>query len=68
MLQYLYHYLVGGSVFLVGFIFVWRQGDVGLRDPRARKNALLLIGGFALFALVHAFFQFVAPGLTLASP
>ena len=68
MLQYLYQYLVGGAIFLTGFIFVWRQGDVGFREPRARKNALLLLGGFALFALIHAFFQFIAPGLILASP
>lgn len=65
MLQYLYQYLVGGAIFLVGFLFVWRQGDVGLKDRRAIKNSLLLLGGFALFALVHAFFQFVAPGLSL---
>lgn len=68
MLQYLYQYLVGGTIFLLGFLFVWRQGDVGLRDARTRKNTLLLLGGFALFAAVHAFFQFVAPGLTLATP
>ncbi len=68
MLQYLYQYLVGGAIFFVGFFFVWRQGDVGFRDARTRRNALLLLGGFVLFALVHAFFQFVAPGLTLASP
>jgi hypothetical protein len=68
MLEYLYQYLVGGAIFLVGFLYVWRQGDVGFRDSRTRKNTLLLIGGFALFALVHAFFQFIAPGITLAAP
>ena len=65
MLQYLYQYLIGGAIFSIGFLFAWRQGDVGFKDRRARKNTALLLGGFALFALVHAFFQFVAPGLTL---
>ena len=65
MLQYAYQYLVGGAIFAIGLLFTWRQGDVGLKDSRARRNTLLLIGGFALFALVHAFFQFVAPNLTL---
>jgi len=68
MLQYLYQYLVGGAIFFAGFFFVWRQGDVGLRDRRARTNALLLLSGLALFAAVQAFFQFAAPGLTLAPP
>jgi len=68
MLPYLYQYLVGGTIFLVGFLFVWKQGDVGFRDRRTRSNTLLLLGGFAFFALVHAFFQFVAPDLILTGP
>ena len=65
MLQYAYQYLVGGAIFLIGLLFAWRQGDVGLKDTRSIKNTLLLVGGFALFALIHAFFQFIAPDLTL---
>lgn len=68
MLPYFYQYLVGGAIFLVGMAFVWKQGDVGFRDRRTTANTLLLLGGFSLFALVHAFFQFVAPGLTLPGP
>lgn len=65
MLQYLYQYLVGGTIFIICMLFVWRQGDVGFRDARTRKNTLLLVGGFCLFAIVHAFFQFAAPRITL---
>ena len=63
MLQYWYHYGIGGVVFLIGLWFCFRQGDIGLGTGKKRKNLLLLLGGLLYFALIHAFFQFVAPNI-----
>lgn len=63
LLCYLYLYVGLGAVFAVGLGYAWRQGDVGFGDPRQRRNLWTMIGGYLLFAVVHGFFQFVAPGL-----
>jgi len=62
LLCYLYLYLVMGAIFFVGLIFTIKQGDVGLKSRRTRRNALVLVGGFVLYAIGHGFFQFVASG------
>ena len=63
LLCYLYLYGGLGTVFWIGMIYAWRQGDVGWADARQRRNFLTVSGGFFLYAIVHGFFQFVAPGL-----
>lgn len=63
LLCYLYLYLGLGAVFAAGMFYAWRQGDVGLGDVRQRRNLLTMVGGYLLFAVVHGFFQFIAPGL-----
>lgn len=62
LLCYLYLYLVMGAIFFVGLIYAYRQGDVGLKSRRTRRNAAVLVGGFVLYAVGHGFFQFVASG------
>ena len=63
LLCYLYLYGILGTVFWIGMAYAWKQGDVGWSDPRKRRNFLTMAGGFFLYAAVHGFFQFVAPGL-----
>lgn len=62
-LCFFYLYGILGLVFWIGMIYAWRQGDVGWVDRRRRRNLAVMVGGFALYAFVHGFFQFVAPGL-----
>jgi hypothetical protein len=45
-LSFWYQYLGGGVIFLVGLWFTFRQGEVGIRTPKGRKNLLMLLGGF----------------------
>ena len=63
LLAYLYLSLGLGAVFAIGMIYAWRQGDVGFGDVRQRRNLYTMVGGYLLFAVVHGFFQFIAPGL-----
>jgi hypothetical protein len=63
LLCYLYLYVGFGAVFFIGVGYAWRQGDVGWGTPRRRHNLYTLVGGFLLYAVTHAFFQFVAPGM-----
>jgi len=62
LLCFVYLYGLLGIVFLAGMIYAWRQGDVGWGDPRQRRNMIVMTGGLLLYAVVHGFFQFVAPG------
>ena len=62
-LCFFYLYGILGVVFWIGMLYAWRQGDGGWGDRRRRRNLAVMVGGFALYAVVHGFFQFVAPGL-----
>ena len=62
-LCFFYLYGILGVVFWIGMFYAWRQGDVGMVDRRRRRILAVMGGGFALYAVVHGFFQFVAPGL-----
>jgi hypothetical protein len=57
---FLFEYLVLGIIFVVGLIYAIRQGDVGLRRGRPRKNLVMLLSGYVLYMAVHGFFQFIA--------
>jgi len=48
-----YNYAVGGLIFFIGLVFTIRQGVVGLRDRQARRNLILLVGGFVFFFGLH---------------
>ena len=63
LLCYLYLYVGFGAVFWIGVAYAWKQGDVGPDPPRRRRNLVMLVGGLAVYMVVHGFFQFVAPGL-----
>lgn len=56
----LMQYLGLGAVFVLGLVFAWREGFVGLGTPRQRGWLLLMLGGYGLYAGIHAFFQLVA--------
>jgi len=60
-LPYLYQYGVGGLLFGIGLLYLWRQGDVGL-SGRGLRNLLILVGGLAFFMLLQGYLQFVATG------
>ena len=51
--SFLYQYTVGGLIFLVGMIYAAKQGEVGFRTRPARKNLILLCGGFLAMFLLH---------------
>ena len=62
LLCYLYLYIVMGAIFFLGLFYCWRQGDVGLKEKRQRRNTAVLVGGYCLYAVLHGVFQFVASG------
>lgn len=57
---FLFQYLVLGTIFTIGVIYVIRQGDAGLARGRKRRNLVMLVGGLAFYLALHGFFQFVA--------
>ena len=48
-----YQYGVGGLIFLIGLVYTVRQGEVGLRAGRPRRNLFMLLGGFLAYFGVH---------------
>jgi len=58
---YLYQYTVGSIVFFGGLLIVHRAGAMDLKNRAARRTLAILLAGMALFASVHALFQFVFP-------
>ena len=54
---YLYQYLLGGFVFLIGLVFAARQGYVGFRG-RKLLNLAILLGGLAFFAILQGYLQY----------
>jgi len=60
---YLTQYVGLGLVFVLGLVIAWRSGDVGLKTRRQRRWLLVLGLGMLGYALMHGFFQFVAPSL-----
>lgn len=60
---YLMQYLGLGAIFFGGLYVAYRAGDIGLETPRQRKWLFILGGGYALYAALHGFFQFIGPTL-----
>lgn len=57
MEAYLFQYGLGGLIFVVGMVFAWRQGYVGLRG-RPLFNLVVCLGGLFAFAALQGYLQF----------
>jgi len=68
---YLYQYTVGGLVFLVGMLYAYRQGYLGLSGTPLR-NTLLMFGGLFAIAGLQAWLQYApmttAPAVAYDGP
>lgn len=51
--SYLYHYLVGGSFFLLGMYFCHKNNWIQLKSPEDKLIYYGLIIGISSFALIH---------------
>jgi hypothetical protein len=59
MVSFLYQELVGGAVFVLGLILVWRSSELGWVGRRGRRVAAL-VGGLLLLALIQGLLQALA--------
>ena len=59
MVSFLYQELVGGAVFVLGLILVWRSAELGWAGRRGRRVAGL-VAGLLLLALIQGLLQAVA--------
>ncbi len=55
--MYLYQYGIGGLIFVAGMVYAARQGHVGFTGTGLR-NALLLLAGFAGYALLQGWMEY----------
>jgi len=54
--SFVYNYAVGGVIFIVGMLYAWRQGEVGLATKRMRRNTFGMLGGLlVIFGLQLSF-------------
>ncbi len=54
---YLYQYAIGGIVFLIGLLYAWRQGYLGVSGGGLR-NLLICVGGLAFFMILQGYMQY----------
>lgn len=54
---YVYQYLIGGVIFLIGIIYAARQGYIGLTGHGVR-NLLILVVGLIFFMVVQGYLQY----------
>ncbi len=59
--SFLYQYGIGGIIFGVGTYLSVRSGSIDLSSRSGRRSLALMIGGFTLYALVHAASVFLVP-------
>ncbi len=55
--SFVYNYAVGGLIFVVGMIYAWRQGEVGLATRHMRRNTFTMVGGLLLVFGLHLSFM-----------
>lgn len=60
-ISWFYLYGVGGAVYAAGALWCVRMGVLDLSEPRERRVFVVATLCLALFAGVHALFQFVLP-------
>lgn len=58
ILNYIIFFGVLGTIFLLGMIMAWRQGDVGLESRESRLNLLWMLGGLVFYAVLIGGIQF----------
>ncbi len=63
ILSLLYQYIVGGILFLIGMILVFKSDVVDLRLRKYRTQVIWLIVGYFIYLAIHSFFFFVVPRL-----
>ena len=56
--NFLVYFGVMGFVFLIGMLYAWRQGDVGLSRGRPRRNLLWMVGGLLFYVVLIGSLQF----------
>ena len=66
LLTFLYQYGLGGLVFVLTLVLLWRAGMLGSEPRVRRRRVLLLCLGVLGYAAVHALLQFVAPHYDLS--
>lgn len=59
----LYQYIVGGVLFVIGMILVFKSDVVDLKLRKYRTPVIWLIAGYFIYLAIHSFFFFVAPRL-----
>ena len=64
---FVYQYAVGGTVFLIGLFYAWRQGFVGWTGPGVR-NLVILLGGLALMMGLQGYLQYGPMGSAAPKP
>ena len=58
VINYIIYFGVLGTIFLLGMIMAWRQGDVGLESREGRLNLLWMVGGLVFYAVLIGGIQF----------
>lgn len=57
----IFQYVVGGIVFLVGMILVFKSDVVNLKLKQYRRAVGWMIAAFFIYVTIHSFFQLVTP-------
>ncbi len=60
--SFLYQYIIGGIIFLAGFILAWRSGDFSWKKREDRLTAVFLAILFLAYFAGHGFWQSCALG------
>lgn len=61
IVPYFYQYGAGLLIFVGALVMAHRAGALNLRVPEIRRTFTVLVGGMAVYAIVHALLQFVFP-------
>jgi len=59
---FLYQYIIGGIIFLAGFVLAWRSGDYAWNRAHDRTTALVVAGIFTFYFAGHLLWQVLATG------
>ncbi len=62
MACFLYQYIIGGLIFLIGFVIAWRSGDYAWKRPEDRTTALFAVAIAVLYTGGHLLWQVFASG------